>query len=268
MIQVYWLEQAQGDVPAETGWLTPRESAHLESLRVPKRRADWLLGRWTAKKAVAIHLNLPLDPHSLADIEVLAASSGAPEVLVANQPASVGISLSHRGGRAICAIAPSGEALGCDLEFVEPRTDAFVADYLAPEEQTLVTQASEADRPRIVALLWSAKESALKALREGLRLDTRCVLVSLAPQGDPAEGSPVKDGTWHAGDKPSDVTACWRELRVRHGESQVFHGWWSQSAGFLRTAVTIAPSGAPILLRASTGLDSAWSSVPPMRRLL
>lgn len=38
------------------------------------------------------------------------------------------------------------------------------------EEQELVARAPERDE--LVALLWSGKESALKALREGLRLDT------------------------------------------------------------------------------------------------
>ena len=67
--------------------------------------------------------------------------------------------------------------MGCDLEMIEPRSDAFVADYFTVEEQALVARASAADRSRLLALLWSAKESALKALRAGLRLDTRCVIV-------------------------------------------------------------------------------------------
>ena len=50
---------------------------------------------------------------------------------------------------------------------IEPRSDAFVADYFTIEEQALVARASAADRDRILALLWSGKESALKALREG-----------------------------------------------------------------------------------------------------
>jgi 4'-phosphopantetheinyl transferase len=233
MIQVYWLERAEADIPAENGWLTANESLRLESFRFPKRRADWLLGRWTAKNAVAIHLNLPLDAESLANIEIQRAPSGAPEVLLANQPASVVISLSHRAGRSICAVAPSGEPMGCDLELVEPRCDAFVADYFAPEEQALVGRASEADRPWLLALLWSAKESALKALGTGLRLDTRSVIVSLA---DP---------------QPNPASRCWRPLWVRQRAGQVFQGWWLHSGGFLRTAVTISPSGAPIPLRAS-----------------
>lgn len=48
------------------------------------------------------------------------------------------VSLSHRAGLALCTVAPAGVALGCDLEPVEPRSDAFVADYLTPAERALV----------------------------------------------------------------------------------------------------------------------------------
>ena len=69
--------------------------------------------------------------------------------------------------------------LGCDLEIVEPRSDAFVADYFTAEEQEVVRQACPADRFALIALIWSAKESALKALQSGLRIDTRSLSVAL-----------------------------------------------------------------------------------------
>jgi 4'-phosphopantetheinyl transferase len=249
MIQVYWLEQAEADIPVENGWLAAGESARLESFRFPKRRTDWLLGRWTAKNAVAIHLNLPLETESLANIEIRQSPSGAPEVLIANQTAPVVISLSHRAGRSICAVAPSGEAMGCDLELVEPRSDAFIADYFVPEEQAWVASASKTDRPWVLALLWSAKESALKALGTGLRLDTRCVSVSpTEPAPHQTNQSPARGGEWLTGDEHSRVRGSWRPLWVRHQAGQVFHGWWSRGGRFLRTAVTLSPSPEPILL--------------------
>src|SRR6476469_10047436 len=80
---VYWLEQTQADVPAENDWLSARESVCLSGLRVAKRRADWRLGRWTAKCAVASFLNLSMDAQDLAQIEIRPASSGAPEIFIA-----------------------------------------------------------------------------------------------------------------------------------------------------------------------------------------
>ena len=117
-------------------------------------------------------------PRALREIEIRPASSGAPEVFIANEPAAVTVSISHRSGAAICAVAMTGVELGCDQEVIEARSEAFVADYFTESEQALVARVCEAERSRLVTLLWSAKESALKALREGLRLDTRSVTVS------------------------------------------------------------------------------------------
>ena len=175
-MNVYWLEQIQGDVPPGDDWLSASEVACQHALRFAKRRADWTLGRWTAKCAVAAYLNLPAQPLVLAKIEIHPTASGAPEAFVDERPAAVTISLSHRDGRAICAVAQLGVELGCDLEVIEPRSEAFLSDYFTAGEQALVARAPTADQTRLVTLLWSAKESTLKALKTGLRLDTRSVI--------------------------------------------------------------------------------------------
>jgi hypothetical protein len=66
-MQVYWLEQAVNDVPDNNNWLCTGELACLNRLRFAKRRADWRLGRWTAKRAVAARLGWPPYPPILAD---------------------------------------------------------------------------------------------------------------------------------------------------------------------------------------------------------
>src|ERR1700729_2108316 len=128
-MEVHWFEQSLADVSAQDDWLGPWERSHLLRLRFPKRRSDWRLGRWTAKHAVAYDLNLPRDAENLASIEIRPAASGAPEVFLGNEPANLAISISHRDGVAACAVGESGAMLGCDLEIVEPRSEAFVADY-------------------------------------------------------------------------------------------------------------------------------------------
>ena len=191
MTDVFWLERTEADVPGDTDWLSASEAARANGMRFAKRRADWLLGRWTAKCAVAAYWKTPATDRMLASIEIRPAVSGAPEVFVAGEAAAVAISLSHRAGRAICAVASPGTALGCDLESVEPRSEAFVSDYFTAEEQTLVARAAPADRPRLATLLWSAKESALKALGVGLRLDTRSLWASPAEGQDPDTWRPL-----------------------------------------------------------------------------
>jgi len=246
---VYWLEQTEADMPAENDWLSATEAIRLTGMHVAKRRTDWRLGRWTAKRALAIYLNLPGHPQALSSIEVRPAPSGAPEVFFANQPAAVTISLSHRAGTAICAVAPCGVALGCDLELIEPRSDGFIADYFTAEEQALVARAPAADRSRLLALLWSAKESTLKALRRGLRLDTRYVIVSpvdgLQGQGEDEEER-LENPVPAFG--PSCSSDSWRPLRARCTDGQIFHGWWQRTGNLVRTLVATPPPASPILL--------------------
>ena len=195
---------SEADVPANDGWLHPNEAARVAGMRFPKRRADFRLGRWTAKKALADYLCLTDGPQT---IEIRAAPDGAPEAWISGKPADAVISISHRAGRALCAVAPAGTALGCDLELIEPHSDAFLADYFTSEEQQMVRRAP--NRHSLETLLWSAKESAMKALREGLRLDTRSLTVHISTSA----------------------------LSV-HYEDRIFRGCWQIENGWVCTLVT------------------------------
>ncbi|MBZ5664529.1 MAG: 4'-phosphopantetheinyl transferase superfamily protein [Acidobacteriia bacterium] len=227
-MNVYWLQQTEAEVPTENSWLSSNEAVCLNALHFPKRRADWRLGRWTAKRAVSAYLDLPPHLPVLQKIEIRPAASGAPEVFLDDQPAAVTVSLSHRAGVAMCAVAMSGVQMGCDVELVEPRSDAFVADYFTLEEQALVARAFVTDRPQLLAMLWSAKESALKALRAGLRIDTRCVIVK--PRAD-----------------SFDLNG-WSPLQVRYTAGHVFHGWCQNADNFVRTVVADPLPDPPIRL--------------------
>lgn len=244
-MDVYWLEQCVADVPEQNDWLSTSDLVQLNSMRFEKRRMDWRLGRWTAKLALAVQLHLPSHLHALAEIEIRPALSGAPEAYLAGNPADVTISLSHSAGIAICAIATSGVALGCDLEIIEPRSKEFVTDYFTAEEQEMVSQAPIADRSTLLALLWSAKESALKALREGLRLDTRSVEVKLL-SARPAGNRKLQDGL--ATSQPSWHPNEWFPLQVRFGADRVFQGWWQQTHNVVRTMAASPSPSQPIPL--------------------
>jgi 4'-phosphopantetheinyl transferase len=227
MINVYWLEQTSADVPVDHNWLSAGEILRLNGMQFRKRRTDWQLGRWTAKNAVASHLWRFGPERSLAEIEILSAPSGAPGILCANQPMEMMISLSHRDNVAVCALSSSVTSLGCDLETIEPHSDGFIRDYFTVEERrSIVDTGAPADL--LSSLFWSAKESALKALRIGLRIDTRSVVVDLKQETFAAD-------SWHA-------------LRVRLKGGKVFSGWWKQDGTLVRTVVADAAFSPPITL--------------------
>jgi len=240
-LDVYWLEQNNTDMPAHNDWLSAGDLAHLSAMRFEKRRADWRLGRWTAKRALAACLDLPSYHSSLAAIEIRPEPSGAPEVFLGGEPAGVTISLSHRAGIAICAVALCSAALGCDLEIAEPRSQEFVADYFTAEEQELVARSPVEERDQLLALLWSAKESALKALHEGLRLDTRSIAVNLA--GSSQRSMNLRSQGGQSLFPPLPDSSQWQPLNVQGVDGQVFQGWWQYSHMVLRTVVA-APAPA------------------------
>lgn len=239
MTDVYWLEQVEADVRVEDDWLSSCEQSLLDAMRFAKRRDDWRLGRWTAKRALAIYLDLPTHPRALANLEIRPGQSGAPEAFFANHPAPVAISISHRAGTAICALAESGTSLGCDLELIETRDDNFLGDYFTTEEQALVAQFPSSEQPRVITLLWSAKESALKALHVGLQQNTRNVIVTIGDTGT-CNGTPENP-------VPVPEVLGWQPLRVRHCDGQTFCGWWQQTA-LVRTVVSSRPLLPPTAL--------------------
>ena len=230
-MEVLWLEQSLADVSCDDVWLCGSERVRCSRLLVPKRRADWRLGRWTAKHAVAYRLGLPNNSETLATIEIRPDASGAPQVFLCDQLAPVCISISHSAGVGVCAVGPASLAVGCDLELVEPRGSAFTTDYFTADEQEMVSRSRESERETLTTLLWSAKESALKTLRAGLRLDTRSVAVRII------EGDRVIGNTW-------------AHLSVCCPGDQVLQGWWSCSDELVRTIVTVPSLGPPVVVAA------------------
>jgi 4'-phosphopantetheinyl transferase len=241
MLNLYWLEQGKSDVPESNDWLGARDLDRMNSMRFEKRRADWRLGRWTAKLAVAAYLNLPSNSLSLSAIEIQPSPSGAPDVFLADEQPEVTVSISHRGGIAICAVAASGAEMGCDLEIVEPRIDSFVADYFTPDEQDLVSRAGAANRFTLLALLWSAKESALKAMRVGLRVDTRTLAVTpsvcVSALGSDCRRKVEREDNLALALQRSGASIAWHPLQVHIADNRFFHGWWQQANGIVRTMV-------------------------------
>jgi 4'-phosphopantetheinyl transferase len=224
MSRVGWLTRGLADVPEHDRWLSEREREDLATLRTDKRRSEWRLGRWAAKGAVASWRQVPL-----AAVEVFAAEDGAPEALVDGKEAPVALSLSHRRGRALAAVCDAPAALGCDLEAVEPRSAAFTREWLGPAEQGLVGELAGERRDLAANLLWSAKEAASKARREGLRLNIRRASV----EPGRIDGSP----------------GPWERLRVAWEDGRTELGWWRREPSWVMTVVSDpAPETPPIEL--------------------
>jgi 4'-phosphopantetheinyl transferase len=223
-----WLVRGEEQVPAGHQWLTGTEAARAAGMRFTKRRNEYLVRRFAGKCAVATAVGLPADPVSLGRIGVLNRMTGAPYVEVDGRTLGLDISLTDRAGWAVCLVGPDLGAVGVDLEIVEPRSDGFVSDFLTPAEQAVVAADPSRDWHDAAAnLIWSAKESALKVLRTGLRADTRTVEVVL--------------------EDPTGISAGagqWQRLSVASGARR-FPGWWRRDGVFLLTVVAASGLAEP-----------------------
>jgi 4'-phosphopantetheinyl transferase len=220
MAELGWLTRALADVPRHDRWLSEREREVVSTLRIPKRRDDWRLGRWAAKAALGAWQGVPV-----AEVEVLAAADGAPEAIADGLRMQVGLSISHRAGRALVMVGSGSGALGCDLEVVEPRSPAFVRQWLAPAEHQVLNGLEGELRDLVANLLWTAKEAASKARREGLRLNVR--------------EATVEPG--HLDRSPGS----WNRLQVEWDDGPVELGWWRWEPGWVMTVVSNPASQAP-----------------------
>lgn len=156
--------------------------------------------------------------------------------------------MTDRADWSVCIVGDGSASVGCDLELVEPRTALFVGDYFTSAEQRFVAERPE-HHDLLANAIWSAKESALKVLRTGLRRDTRSVEVHLELDTD--------DG--------------WAALEVRSEEGEVYPGWWLRFDQFILTCAATIATDPPASLVDPSPLASAvpthgWMS-RPLRRV-
>lgn len=232
MSDFVWHAAGMSDVPHDDAWLDDLERERFARMAFPKRVSEARLGRWVAKTTAASFLGIGDDRSGLARVTVRNAHDGAPELFVDGRPADAIIAMSDRSDWAVTAIRRGGVRVGCDIEVVEHRSERFVRDYFTPAERALV---AGGDRDLLANLIWSAKESALKVLRTGLRRDTRTVEV--VPNSIDGPG-------WHS-----------FSLRVEGAPDQ--WGWWVRYNDFVLTVACAAPCEPPVALVEPSPLASA-----------
>ena len=264
-----WPELAQGDAPK--GVLSPAEQQRLAGFKVAKRRRDWLLGRWTAKRLLQRYVAqrtgvwLPLDT-----FEIASDPDGAPRVIIdctvqiadcsSNLQSatlrlrsgqvcnlqSLSLSISHCNGYAFCAISDrDGLAIGVDIERIAPRAPEFTADYFTEHELARVAASTAYERDATITLIWSAKEAALKALRLGLTVDTRQVSIEL--------------------DGQRNATLAWAPLAVRSalpqaGPAGSLQGWW-RIVGEYALTLAVLSTEQPSFVRVKNRVAESYFSI-------
>lgn len=234
-IVIQWLIQntaahpSLADAEAPPGMLSAEETAVFAGFKVFKRRQDWLLGRWTAKHLLQEMIFQKSGQRAALDrISILPGADGAPlarfEAAAGVQASSFAVSISHSHGSSFCAAVARPEwPIGADMELIESRPANFAADFFTVEEQKQVEQTAPALHDALVTAVWSAKEAALKATHEGLRVDTRSVYCEI-------EAPSVLPRTW----RPFPIQ--WRR-NSGTGPYPDLKGWWMIRGHYALTLV-------------------------------
>ena len=254
-IVIYWLIQTTAAHPglaagvAPAGLLSAEETAVFNRFTVLKRCQDWLLGRWTMKLLLQEIIRQDSGQTIAQDsISILAGKDGAPRASFAatygdlDLPFSVSISHSH--DTSLCAaVAQPDWPLGVDIEFIEPRSANFAADFFTEEEIEQVRDVAPDSRETLLTAVWSGKEAALKAVHEGLRSDTR----SVSCRFEGVEGTgPFRDRrgdlVGNCEEAGRDAGALkWQSFGIRWERDAdlkkypLLNGWWMVSGEFVLT---------------------------------
>ena len=155
---------------------------------------------------------------ALESVMIAAAEDGAPEALIEIRRRHLALSLSHRARAGAGDRGGRDHGLGCDLEAIEPRSDAFLREWLRPAERELVSAQNGEARDLAANLIWTAKEAASKARREGLRLNLRRATVEAEGLAQPARS--------------------WARLEISWEGGPIELGWWRQDAGWVMTVTS------------------------------
>ena len=145
--------------------LSLSEAGYYTQLKSEKRKRDYLLGRWTAKKALIEFSKKTL---VMSDISIDHGVMLQP-VVVSNFLFNTQVSIAHSKTSAIAVTFPEQHPMAVDLQYVDvERQKALLSCQTTIDQQAL----REVRKSEIVkaTLLWTLKESLSKVIKTGLTL--------------------------------------------------------------------------------------------------
>ena len=132
----------------DLAYFTGDELQTANAFKLEKRRDEWLLARYAAKR-LALHLGIAGDPRAV--------TVARPMLLVDGAPVNWFVSISHSAPYAAAAI--DREPVGIDVQVVRKMPEEAAHLFLSDEETAAMQRCSIADR---LLHFWCAKEAAWK----------------------------------------------------------------------------------------------------------
>jgi len=143
--------------------LSSYELLELESQKYPKRKNEYSLGRYIAKKSVS---------HFYKDTKLNQISIGRgvfnqPVLYCPNNVNNIQVSISHVSNIAVSIAFPEEHPLGIDIERISEPTVEALKEKLLEKEIDLLPLV-QLDKKTGLTMLWTVKESLSKVMKTGL----------------------------------------------------------------------------------------------------
>ncbi|WP_281988834.1 4'-phosphopantetheinyl transferase family protein [Aquimarina aggregata] len=145
--------------------LHPREKNYYETLKFDKRKKSYLLGRLSAKEAIAELLDKKEDIHNVCiDFGVFQFP------VVKNTRDNIQVTISHCSDYGISLAYPEEHPLGIDIEKIEKDKIKTFKSMITDQEEILL-QSSFFSILQGCTLIWTVKEAMSKVIKTGFTLD-------------------------------------------------------------------------------------------------
>jgi len=154
--------QAIGEEKVITRYLSAEEQVYWARITSPKRKRDWLAGRFGARYVAAEVLAQDKAALHWSDLHVLADENGRPFLSAAGKTGAAlpDISISHSGD--LAAVLAVGKGLcGIDIQKVTDQVIKVQERFCTPGEAKILHSCFD-QATAALALLWAAKESLRK----------------------------------------------------------------------------------------------------------
>lgn len=157
-----WLlydESGTGDLGED--FLSTAERQRAVRYRSPEKMRQFLFARTLGRLVFARYLDCQPE-------EVTWTASGPPTVCRLDDASPLSVSVSHSGRALAIAIAPAGAGIGVDIEETSATLNVSALAHVAltPREQAQFNALEPSAQDTFVRRIWTAKEAALKSLRQ------------------------------------------------------------------------------------------------------
>ncbi|WP_411883750.1 4'-phosphopantetheinyl transferase family protein [Polaromonas sp. YR568] len=163
-------------------WLSEAEQERLAAMTAPRRRTQFIAGRWLARRCLAARAGGRWQDYTLS-----APDDGAPQVLAAPVPGHWYFSLSHSGDWLACAVSP--QAVGVDVECSDrPRDFQALNEWMHEPDALQGGPVDPQEQQAWFYAQWTLKEAWLKQVSSAVPAP------ALRPSMRSARFIPRKDG--------------------------------------------------------------------------